>query len=108
MHANPHYLTDVLKGEWGHAGVVVGDAEGVAQLVPHGVAADGADAVRLAFGAGVDVEMGGSVFGPDGEPVVGPDRLDETRVDDAVLRLLLEALDADGFGGPAASSGSGI
>jgi hypothetical protein len=27
---------------------------------------------------------------------------------DAVLRLLLEALDADGFGGPAASSGSGI
>jgi hypothetical protein len=30
------------------------------------------------------------------------------RTTDAVLRLLLEALDADGFGGPAASSGSGI
>ena len=88
MHANRHLLTEVLKDEWGHRGLVVGDADGVAQLVPHGVAVDGADAVRLAFQAGLDVEMGGSVFGPDGGPVVGPDQLDEARVDDAVLRLL--------------------
>lgn len=88
MHANRYLLTDVLKDEWEHAGIVVGDAEGVAQLVQHGVARDAADAVRLALNAGLDVEMGGSVLDAGGEPVVGPDDVDEARVDDAVLRLL--------------------
>jgi beta-glucosidase len=88
MHGNRRLLTDVLKDEWGFGGIVVGDAEGVAQLVPHGVARDGADAVRMAIAAGVDVEMGGTVLSADGEPVVGPGELDEARVDDAVLRIL--------------------
>ncbi len=88
MHAHRHLLTDVLKGEWRHSGLVVGDADGVAQLVPHGVARDTAYAVRLALTAGLDVEMGGSVFGPDGEPVVAPGDVDVARVDDAVLRVL--------------------
>ena len=38
MHANRALLTDVLKTEWGFDGVVVGDADGVANLLPHGVA----------------------------------------------------------------------
>ena len=88
MHANRHLLTGVLKDQWRHAGIVVGDAEGVGQLVQHGVARDAADAVRLALSAGLDVEMGGSVLDADGEPVVGPDDVDESRIDDAVLRLL--------------------
>jgi len=88
MHANRRLLTDVLKREWGFDGVVVGDAEGVAQLVPHGVAVDAGDAVRLALGAGLDVEMGGTVLDADGEPMVGPAELDPARVDDAVLRVL--------------------
>jgi beta-glucosidase len=88
MHANRYLLTDVLKNEWRHAGIVVGDAEGVEQLIQHGVAHDAADAVRLALSAGLDVEMGGSVLDADGEPVIGPDDVDEARIDDAVLRLL--------------------
>jgi beta-glucosidase len=88
MHANRRLLTDVLKREWGFDGIVVGDAEGVAQLVPHGVAVDAGDAVRLAIGAGLDVEMGGTVLDADGEPAVGPAELDSARVDDAVLRVL--------------------
>ena len=32
MHANRRLLTEVLKGEYGFGGVVVGDADGVAQL----------------------------------------------------------------------------
>jgi beta-glucosidase len=88
MHANRYLLTDVLKNEWRHAGIVVGDADGVGQLVQHGVARDAADAVRLALSAGLDVEMGGSILDDDGEPVVGPDDVDAARIDDAVLRLL--------------------
>ena len=88
MHANHSLLTSVLKDEFGLGGVIVGDAEGVAELVDHGVARDGADAVRLAIAAGLDVEMGGSVLDAAGTPVVGPDDLDPARVDDAVLRVL--------------------
>jgi beta-glucosidase len=87
MHAHRHYLTDVLKDEWGHGGIVVGDADGVVQLVPHGVAADASDAVALAFGAGLDVEMGGHVV-VEGQPTVTPEQVDADRVDDAVRRVL--------------------
>jgi beta-glucosidase len=87
MHAHRHYLTDVLKDEWGHGGIVVGDADGVVQLVPHGVAGDVPAAVALALGAGLDVEMGGNVV-VDGHPAVEPGQLPVARVDDAVRRML--------------------
>lgn len=87
MHANRRLLTGVLKEEWGFGGVVVGDADGVRNLIPHGVAADLADAVRLAYAAGLDVEMGGAPADVDpGELASG--RLDPARIDDAVARVL--------------------
>ncbi len=87
MHAHRHLLTQVLKQEWGFGGVVVGDAEGVANLVPHGVAEDVADAVRRTYAAGLDVEMGGSPLSLDPDEIA-PGRLDPARVDDAVRRVL--------------------
>jgi beta-glucosidase len=85
MHAHRRLLTDVLKREWGFDGVVVGDAEGVANLVPHGVAENLADAVRQAYAAGLDIEMGGSPLGLADDELA---RLDPGRVDDAVRRVL--------------------
>lgn len=87
MHANRRLLTEVLKSEWGFGGVIVGDADGVRNLIPHGVAGDLAEAVRVAYVAGLDVEMGGA---PSDVPAaeLGPDRLDPARVDDAVARVL--------------------
>lgn len=87
MHANRQMLTDVLKNEWGHAGIVVADAGGVGELVEHGVAATPADAGRLALSAGLDVEMGGSLLN-DSEPIIPEGELDPARLDDAVLRVL--------------------
>src|SRR5215472_9583161 len=66
MHANRRLLTDVLKDEWGMDGVLVGDADGVGNLVLHGVASDLLDAVRQSVRAGLDVEMGGSLTDGDG------------------------------------------
>lgn len=88
MHAHQRLLTEVLKNEWGHAGVVVGDADGVVQLVPHGVAESEAAAVALALRSGLDVEMGGHVVGSDGSAVVTSTDVDESRIDDAVRRVL--------------------
>lgn len=87
MHANRRLLTGVLKEEWGFGGVVVGDADGVRNLIPHGVAEDLAHAVRLAYAAGLDVEMGGAPADLDPSELA-PGRLDPARVDDAVARVL--------------------
>lgn len=88
MHAHRRLLTDVLAGEYGSTGPVVGDAEGVAQLVPHGIAEDEAAAIRAALIAGVDIVMGGADLTADGSTLVPADGLDDDRLDDAVLRVL--------------------
>lgn len=87
MHVHRRLLTDVLKREWGFEGVIVGDAEGVANLAAHGVAADLGDAVRQSYDAGLDVEMGGAT-GKLAAEETAPGRLDPARVDDAVRRVL--------------------
>jgi len=88
MHAHRRLLTDVLKDEWGMHGVIVGDADGVGNLVPHGVALNLPDAVRQSVRAGLDVEMGGSLTDADGRALLTPEELPADRVDDAVRRIL--------------------
>ena len=92
MHANRRLLTGVLKDEWGLRGVVVGDADGdadgVGNLVPHGVASDLLDAVRQSVAAGLDIEMGGSLTDGSGRALLTPEQLPAGRVDDAVRRVL--------------------
>lgn len=85
MHANSWLLTDVLKTEWGFDGVVVGDADGVRNLIAHRVAADLHEAVTAAYAAGLDVEMGGA---PSDLGASVLNALDPQRVDDAVARVL--------------------
>ncbi|GAB2845015.1 glycoside hydrolase family 3 N-terminal domain-containing protein [Microbacterium insulae] len=85
MHANSRLLTGTLKDEWGFGGVIVGDADGVRNLLPHGVAEDLADAVTQAFHAGIDIEMGGAPSDLDDAALT---RIDSARIDDAVARVL--------------------
>jgi len=87
-HANSHLLTDVLKGEWGFEGVVVGDADGVVNLLDHGVAATLPEASAQSYIAGLDVEMGGNAASPDGVAAVTPEDVPMERVNDAVRRVL--------------------
>lgn len=87
-HANNGLLTQLLKEEWGFEGVVVGDADGVSNLIDHGVAADLGDALLQSFTAGLDVEMGGNVVSADGGTLLCGDDLSAERVDDAVRRVL--------------------
>ncbi|KHK97445.1 glycoside hydrolase [Microbacterium mangrovi] len=89
MHGNHALLTGVLKREWGFDGVVVGDADGVAQLVDHGVAPDERAAVALALESGIDIVMGGTLLVDGaGIPLLTPADVSPERIDDAVRRVL--------------------
>ncbi|WP_229898032.1 glycoside hydrolase family 3 N-terminal domain-containing protein [Streptomyces finlayi] len=87
-HANSHTLTEILKEDWEFDGVVVSDWNGVGELLPHGFAADGADAGRIALHAGVDMEMVSTHLADHGEELLAAGRIKEERLDDAVARVL--------------------
>ena len=63
-HINHWLLDRVLRQEWGFPGFVTSDGEGLQMLVQtHHVAANKADAARLAISAGVDYDLSdGSVY----------------------------------------------
>ncbi|MGW7412188.1 glycoside hydrolase family 3 N-terminal domain-containing protein [Streptomyces sp. NPDC054863] len=87
-HANGHTLTEILKEDWEFEGLVVSDWNGVGELLPHGFAADGAEAARIALNAGVDMEMVSTHLGDHGEELLASGRIKEERLDDAVARVL--------------------
>ncbi len=86
--SNRFTLTDVLRREWGYDGLVVSDWEAVAQLMNHGVAADGASAAALAMNAGVDMEMVSDLYNRHGAQLVKEGRVPMAAVDEAVRRVL--------------------
>ena len=88
-HANRWLLGRVLRQEWGFDGMVASDYYGIPQLEQlHHVAADKAEAARLALEAGVDAEL------PDPDcyrtlvQLVRDGKVSEALVDKAVARNL--------------------
>ncbi|MER5854297.1 glycoside hydrolase family 3 N-terminal domain-containing protein [Streptomyces sp900105245] len=88
--ADPRLLTEVLREEWGFTGTVVSDYFGIGFLrTLHRVAADGAEAARLALAAGVDVELPTlDCFGDPLAEAVRKGRVPESLVDRAARRVL--------------------
>lgn len=97
---NPFTLTQVLRKEWGFDGVVVSDHESVRELIPHGFAADEADAARQALPAGVDMEMVSRTYATHGPRLVKDGKLAVSAVDEAVRRVLRIKLRAGIFETP--------
>ncbi|PVE95082.1 glycoside hydrolase family 3 N-terminal domain-containing protein [Microbacterium sp. TPD7012] len=106
--ADPRYLTGVLRDRWGFDGVVVSDYFAVDFLRSmHRVAADSADAARLALTAGIDIELPSPDTYTTLAEQVRDGRLPVAVLDRAVGRVLsqkdeLGLLDAD-FSEPPAS-----
>lgn len=85
---NRYLLTDILRGEWGFRGLVVSDYTADEELILHGFAADGADAVVKALGAGCDVSMQSGLYNKHLPALVRAGRLSMATVDTAVRRVL--------------------
>jgi beta-glucosidase len=88
-HASKFLLEKILRQEWGFTGHIVSDYYGIPQLQSlHHVAADKAEAARLALEAGVDIEL------PDPDSyktipqLIKDGRLSEAVLDKAVARNL--------------------
>ncbi|MFC1401059.1 MULTISPECIES: glycoside hydrolase family 3 N-terminal domain-containing protein [Streptacidiphilus] len=110
--ADPRLLTELLRDTWGFEGTVVADYFGIGFLETlHRVAADRADAARLALTAGVDVELPTvRAYGEELASAVRRGDVDEASVDRALRRVLLQKcelglLDPDWSAEPAALVG---
>jgi beta-glucosidase len=85
---NAFLLQDVLRREWNFEGFVVSDANSVGDLVTHGFAADRADAARLAFTAGVDMDMASGTYMKELPALVKSGKISEASIDTAVRAIL--------------------
>ncbi len=86
--ANPFTLTEVLRNEWGFKGFVVSDWNSIGELLNHGIAADGAEAARLALYAGVEMDMEGRIYRNHLADLVDKGTVSTAAIDEAVRRIL--------------------
>lgn len=86
--ASKELLTNVLRGEWSFQGFVVSDYTAINELVNHGVAHDEKNAGELAFNAGVDMDMQGSIFMDHLKTSIEEGDVDVKELDSAVSRIL--------------------
>src|SRR5580700_4695582 len=86
--ANPFTLKEVLRKEWGFRGFVVSDWNSVGELIPHGIANDGATAARKAFLAGVDMDMVSSLYHDNLQNILSSGQATAAELDEAVRHVL--------------------
>jgi beta-glucosidase len=88
LTASHKLITQLLKDELGFKGFVASDWDAVGQLVRQGLAADGKQAAKLAFNAGVDMDMVSSCFVEYLPALLKSGEVSSERVDDALRRVL--------------------
>jgi beta-glucosidase len=85
---NRWLMTELLRGQWGFKGMVVGDYTADEELIAHGYAADGRDAAKKAFMAGMDMAMQSNLFNLHLPDLVAKGEVPMARLDEAVRRVL--------------------
>lgn len=85
---NQELIKGTLKQRWGFKGLVVSDWSGIEELIPHGYARDKKEAAKLAFSAGVDMEMATNTYRDYLKNLVASGDVSTTLLNDAVARIL--------------------
>ena len=85
---NRWLMSDLLRGEWKFRGMVVGDYTADEELIAHGYAADGRDAAKKAFLAGMDMAMQSNLFNLWLPDLVEKGEVPMARLDEGVRRVL--------------------
>ncbi len=100
-NSSSHFLlTDILRDKWGFQGYVYSDWGAISMLNKfHHVAANDAEAAKLALEAGLDVEASSNCY-PHIPQMIKDSILDEKVLDQAVRRVLLAKFKAGLFEDP--------
>lgn len=88
VSASRYLLSDVLRDELGFEGFIVSDWGSVSDLLHHRVAADRREAGKLAFNAGVDMEMVSDCYYEHLANLVKTGEVEQKAIDDSVRRIL--------------------
>lgn len=86
--ANKWLMDDILRKEWGFNGIIITDYAAISELKAHGVAADDAEAAKLAINATVDIDMKTSCYANNLADLVARHEIDEAQIDAACYRIL--------------------
>lgn len=106
--ANKWLLTDLLRNQWGFRGFVVTDYNAVQELMPHGVAADYAEATGKAIKAGTDMDMASECYSMFLAKLLAERHLDVSYIDRACRRVLETKYDLGLFQDPYKSYQKGL
>lgn len=88
LHSSTALLTGVLRNQWRFRGLIVSDFNAIWELSQHGIAGGPADRTRLAFNAGVDIDMASQTYRQYLPTLVRNGQVSLAAVDAAVRRVL--------------------
>ena len=97
---NKKLMRDILRGEMGFDGVLISDYGAIGETVAHGSSNDARDAAKKAMIAGCDIDMMSNSYLPHLEDLVQSGELDESLIDEAVMRVLILKNDLGLFENP--------
>jgi beta-glucosidase len=83
-----YLMNEILRKEWGFDGFVVSDYTSIQEMIPHGIAADAAEASVMSIKAGVDMDMQAGFYNATLPQAVKDGRISEKDLDEAVRRIL--------------------
>lgn len=86
--ADKWLLDDLLRKSWKFNGVIISDYASIYELIKHGFAGGTTDAALKAINAGVDIDMKSPCYANGLKQLVTDGKLDENKIDQAVLRVL--------------------
>jgi beta-glucosidase len=86
--ANHWLLTELLRDQWGFKGLVASDYTGLAELIPHGIAKDEAEAATKALIAGNDMDMVSEVYVNHLGSLLKSGKVSTEQIDAACRRIL--------------------
>lgn len=85
---NKWLMRKVLREEMGFEGMLISDYSAVDEMISHGIAEDSKEAAKLAIMAGVDMDMVSNAYVKYLAELVRSGEVEETLVNDAVMRVL--------------------
>lgn len=85
---NEFTLKKILREEWGYRGMVVSDWASIAEMIPHGFAADKKEAAEKALKAGVDMEMASNCYVENVQLLLDEGKITMNDIDRFVANIL--------------------